>query len=192
MNEKHLITLQLTEEEIEIFYFCANFISMLVNRIENMQESQEKMQELMEKLEGNMLIALGLKDVIRENAVKRVVVHNTDGQPKSNLYKENGVIKPDIDYAKKDLALTLKMVDDAKKVTATDVFTAKLEHETGTENINTTEMQKHRFMTLEEKKQFLKDYETKSKKYMLKKYMLKNDACLFNKAYQIRKQLKVV
>lgn len=148
--------------------------------------------ELMEKLEGNMLIALGLKDVIRENAVKRVVVHNTDGQPKPNLYKENGVIKPDIDYAKKDLALTLKMVDDAKKVTATDVFTAKLEHETGTENINTTEMQKHRFMTLEEKKQFLKDYETKSKKYMLKKYMLKNDACLFNKAYQIRKQLKVV
>lgn len=140
--------------------------------------------ELMEKLEGNMLVALGLKEVIRENAVKRTTAHNTDGQPKPNLFKENGVIKPGADYTKKDLALTLKMVEDAKKVTATDLFSAKLDNETKT--------QKHRFMTIDEKKQFMKDYETKSKNYMLKKYNIKSKASLFNKACSIRKQLKVV
>lgn len=144
--------------------------------------------ELMKKLEGNMLVALGLKEIIRENAVKRVVVHNTDEQSKPNLFKENGVIKPDTDYAKKDLALTLQMVEDAKKVTATDLFSAKLEHETKSEsNI----FPKNKVMSLDEKKQFLKDYETKTKKYMLKKYNLKNEGCLFTKVYNIRKQLNV-
>ena len=144
--------------------------------------------ELMKKLEGNMLVALGLKEVIRENAVKRVVVHNTDEQPKPNLFKENGVIKPDTNYAKKDLALTLQMVEDAKKVTATDLFSAKLDHEA---KAQLKSIPKNKVMTLEEKKQFLKDYETKTKKYMLKKYNLKNDGCLFTKVYNIRKQLNV-
>lgn len=149
--------------------------------------------ELMEKLEGNMLIALGLKDVIRENAVKKVGVHNTDGQPKPNLFKENGVIKSDIDYAKKDLGLTLKMVEDAKKVTATDLFTAKLDAETQKESkseVVSKNTPKNRRLSLEDKKTFLKEYETKSKKYLVKKYNLKNELSLFNKAYLIRKELK--
>lgn len=145
-------------------------------------------EELMEKLEGNMLVALGLKEAIRENAVKRIVVHNTDGQSKPNLFKENGVIKPDTDYAKKDLALTLQMLEDAKKVTATDLFSAKLKQETKSEP---KPAPKNKALTMEEKKQFLKDYETKTKKYMMKKYNLKTEACLFNKAYNIRKQLNV-
>lgn len=145
-------------------------------------------EELMEKLEGNMLVALGLKEVIRENAVKRVVVYNTDEQPKPNLFKENGVIKSDMNYAKKDLALTLQMVEDAKKVKATDLFSAKLEHET---ELEPKVFSKNKFMTKEEKKQFLKDYETKTKKYMMKKYNLKNEGCLYTKVYNIRKQLNV-
>ena len=145
-------------------------------------------EELMEKLEGCILVALGMREAIRENAVKRIIVHNTDGQSKPNLFKENGAIKPDIDYTKKDLALTLKMVEDAKKVTATDLFSAKLEQETKSEP---KPAPKNKALTMEEKKQFLKDYETKTKKYMMKKYNLKSEACLFNKAYKIRKQLNV-
>ena len=159
--------------------------------------------ELIEKLEGCMLVALGMRNIIKENALKRNNIPTPtnpipiEKQFNNNLYTEdskpalirennNYYIRPDIDYAKKDLALTLQMVEDAKKAKATDLFSAKLNHEIKSEP---KVFPKNKVMTLEEKKQFLKDYETKTKKYMLKKYNLKNDGCLFTKVYNVRKQL---
>ena len=141
--------------------------------------------ELMEKLEGSILVALGMKNAIRERcecknlptpenpiSIENQMKNFTPVKDnKLELIKENGTykVKPD--------ELTLKMVNDMQKV-------IKQKEEV-------KEPKRYKMLSIEEKKLFLKEYSTKSKKYMLDKYELKNEDCLIQKAYNIRKQLGV-